>query len=127
MIDGPLELRVSLDVGEATARHARRLVSDWLQGVECSEPIKQDAVLAVSELVTNAVVHAGSASTLAAAFDDGRLRIEVADRDPTHMPRRVESPGPGGGYGMRIIEEISDAWGCAQSPDGKHIWLEILC
>jgi anti-sigma regulatory factor (Ser/Thr protein kinase) len=116
-----------LDATSTAARHARRLVGQWLEGIECADETKHHVVLAVSELVSNAVIHARSPSTLSATIEDDRLRIEVDDQDPTTKPQRVESPGSIGGFGLRIVDEIGDAWGWSQLPRGKRIWLEVRC
>jgi anti-sigma regulatory factor (Ser/Thr protein kinase) len=50
--------------------------------VDCPDDVKDNAVLAVSELVTNSIVHTASAPVVVAAYDDGRLRVEVRDDDP---------------------------------------------
>ena len=76
----PFELR--LDRFPSAAKAARDAVSEWLRRVPCDEDKIDSTVLLVSELVTNAVIHAGSAPLITAAFDDGWLRLEVHDDSP---------------------------------------------
>ena len=61
----------------AAPRLARQAMREWLADVPCPDALAEDALLVVSELTTNALVHAGSAATIVALFDDGRLRVDV--------------------------------------------------
>ena len=76
----------------------------------CPDQVASDAQLVVSELTTNAVMHAQSAPTVIATFDDGRLRIEVHDHDP-RPPQLGDRPGADGGWGLRIVAAAADGWG----------------
>jgi anti-sigma regulatory factor (Ser/Thr protein kinase) len=105
---------------------ARRALAQWLDSVPCPAPIASDAQLVVSELTANAVVHAHSAPTVVASFDDGRLRIEVHDQHPT-LPHIRDRPGPNGGWGLRLVAASVDGWGSTPTSTGKHVWAELLC
>lgn len=72
------------------------------RGVGATPQVASDAQLVVSELTTNAVVHAKSARTVIASFDDSRLRIEVHDHDPA-PPRLRDRPDADGVWGLRIV------------------------
>jgi anti-sigma regulatory factor (Ser/Thr protein kinase) len=71
-------------------------LAGWLEDVDCPDPIKDNAVLIVSELVTNTIVHTDSAPHLEADYDDGRLRVAVRDDDPGQptIVARSEDGGP---------------------------------
>jgi anti-sigma regulatory factor (Ser/Thr protein kinase) len=92
----------------------------------CSDRVASDAQLVVSELTTNAVVHANAAPTVIASFDDGRLRIEVHDHDPT-PPQLSARPDAEGGWGLLLVAAAADGWGWIATPSGKQVWAEILC
>ena len=124
--DGHYELRVELDFSPTAPRVARRRVATWLSDVACSESTKADAVLVVSELVTNAILHGRSAPILTATFDDGRLRLEVEDSNTASPQQRLVTDHRGG-YGLHIVAQISDAWGARSTPNGKVVWTEMLC
>ena len=128
MSDSPRRprLRASLDRSPSAPRRARRLLAGWLREVDCPDDVKENAVLAVSELVTNSIVHTASAPVVAAAYDDGRLRVEVRDDDPGE-PTMLAPDDRIGGYGLRIIDQVTDAWGWQRSPQGKSVWTELLC
>ena len=105
-------------------REARRLVRTQLEGT-ASPAVLEAVLLAVSELVTNAVEHAGTTVELRTSVADGRVRIEVVDGsgDLPHLRR----PGPEalGGRGLLLVEEIADSWGVDPSAGGKSVWFEL--
>lgn len=93
-----------------------------------------DATLIVSELVTNAVVHAGTEVRLSCRLEaeTGALVIEVADRHPSRSPRDSEpdaQPGenPEYGRGLRLVAALSEAWGITYRPGAhtKSVWARI--
>ncbi|MFE5538449.1 ATP-binding protein [Streptomyces sp. NPDC056492] len=100
----------------------RQALRDWgWDGTETSE----DALLLVSELLTNASLHAGGCVELVVGAGDV-LRIEVFDGSTT-LPRRHPSPQRGlpGGHGLYIVERLSDRWGTHTHANGKAVWVEI--
>lgn len=106
----------------ATARHA---LQSWLGAIECTERFLDDALLVVSELVTNVVIHTVSNSVVTAAFDDHRLRIEVHDCDPRGPVAACGAAAPGAG--LPILEAHCDLWGWEPTAYGKRVWTETLC
>jgi anti-sigma regulatory factor (Ser/Thr protein kinase) len=118
-------MRLELDNSNLAPREARRALESWLQAVECVDPVAGDALLVVSELVTNVVAHTTSNAVVIATFDDHRLRIEVHDQDPRAplMVRRAAA----GGFGLPIVEALCDAWGWEPTGIGKRVWTERLC
>jgi hypothetical protein len=85
-----------------------------------------DLGLVVSELATNACVHAHSAFTVSVSRLGTRVLVEVADADPT--PARVMPLSDGvSGRGMRIVAAIARDWGVAGRNPGKTIWAVLDC
>jgi len=86
----------------------------------------EDAVLIVSELTTNAVVHAKSAPTVSVSARNGAVCISVRDTDPTVLPV-VEHPPPSSphGRGLAVVAELASAWGSETDDDGKVVWAEL--
>lgn len=81
------------------------------------------ASLVVSELVTNAVLHARSAITVAlCAEHDGSLRLEVSDLSARAPQRRGYGPGATTGRGLGIVAELVDDWGVRPTSSGKSVW-----
>jgi anti-sigma regulatory factor (Ser/Thr protein kinase) len=85
-------------------------------------------MLVVSELVTNAIRHAGTPFDVSVDYDGRRMRIAVADRSDT-APHMVDSTDTrlGGGLGLRIVQDASRRWGWGPSPTGKVVWAELDC
>ncbi|MCX4545661.1 ATP-binding protein [Streptomyces sp. NBC_01565] len=101
----------------------REALRDWgWDGSATSE----DTLLLVSELLTNASLHAGGCLELVLTAGDDVLRIEVLDGTPT-LPRRDPAPRRGlpGGHGLYIVERLSDRWGARAHEHGKAVWAEI--
>ncbi len=116
-------------VGRSVAT-ARSFVRDTLQGWGFAD-IVDDAVVLTSELVTNAVVHAGtSADVLCLRADDG-VRIEVADRYPEReiplqgSPVNMGSPDREGGRGLQLCAALAGRWGVEYTPTRKHVWFQL--
>lgn len=89
-------------------------------------PHTEEAVaLLVSELTTNAVLHAGTPVRLLVFRYDGVLRVEVSDDDPT--PPRLVDPDPmrPGGRGIMLVDALSQRWGVDADERGKTIWFEL--
>jgi anti-sigma regulatory factor (Ser/Thr protein kinase) len=105
---------------EARARAAREL-EGW------GDPDTRHAVLLlISELVTNAVVHARSTVTIdLAVTDDGPVHVAVHDESTIRpTPRRHHADRPGG-RGMHLLESLAARWGVEESRTGKSIWFEV--
>lgn len=85
----------------------------------------RDVVLMVSEVVTNACMHADGPIELLLDRAHGRLRIEVADRSPAPPVMRQPDHALPGGHGLHVIESLSCAWGYEPRGTGKAVWLEV--
>ncbi|GAA3390123.1 SpoIIE family protein phosphatase [Streptomyces roseoviridis] len=115
-------------VGRSVAT-ARAFVRDTLQGWGHSE-IVDDAVVLTSELVTNAVIHAGTAADVLCLRGDDGIRIEVADRYPEReIPlqhgRTMGSPDRENGRGLLLCAALATRWGVDYSPTRKHVWFHL--
>ena len=110
----------------ATApRDARRFVcsaaSDYVDGETLAE-----AELLVSELATNALVHAGGPLTVRVHLN-GVLRVEITDADPHGVldPSLPADPMELGHRGLALVDAISRRWGCEPVSRGKRVWFEL--
>jgi anti-sigma regulatory factor (Ser/Thr protein kinase) len=82
--------------------------------------------LAVSELVTNAVVHAGTDIQVAATWDGRRLRVVVGDGDPSALPvDKLVSFDQIGGWGLGLVDRAVGGWTCEVADGGKVVWFEV--
>ncbi|QIQ02346.1 SpoIIE family protein phosphatase [Streptomyces liangshanensis] len=116
-------------VGRSVAT-ARAFVRDTLQGWGHSDVV-DDAVVLTSELVTNAVVHAGtSADVLCLRTEDG-VRVEVADRYPEReVPiqgtgHAFASPDSENGRGLLLCAALASRWGVEYTPTYKQVWFQL--
>lgn len=108
-------------LGPAEIRRARQQAVSHL--AERGHGNTDDVALVLSELVTNAVVHAGGAVRIAVSVGD-RIRVEVHDEDPRPPRMRAHGAEPGG-LGLRIVERLSERWGSRSTAAGKVVWADL--
>lgn len=85
-----------------------------------------DVALVLSELATNAVIHAGTPFTVVLGGLGDRVFLEVADGSQDGPPMPVERSLETGGSGMAIVHALSLAWGVTpQVSGGKSVWAEF--
>ncbi|WP_162788329.1 ATP-binding protein [Amycolatopsis albispora] len=101
---------------------ARRFVARVLSAWQGTLPF-EDATLIASELVANVVRHAGGAPKLSIASTAGGIRIECEDGNP--LPPRPKAGGPDGGWGLALVERLSQRWGVRPRGAGKVVWCEM--
>jgi anti-sigma regulatory factor (Ser/Thr protein kinase) len=90
----------------------------WIES--CPETV--DAVLlTISELVTNAHVHAHSSAQLVLTWDTRCLHVVVHDSSSDLPTRRPESTQRVGGRGMLLVDALADEWQVRPCPDGKIV------
>ncbi|MDO0927773.1 SpoIIE family protein phosphatase [Streptomyces sp. TG1A-8] len=111
---------------------ARALVRAALAELPAVCPRLADDVLAVvSELVTNAVVHAGTEVRVDWRLEEGgALVVEVGDQHPTRAPRDSsggEAPHdiPEYGRGLRLVATLAESWGVTYRTGGKTVWARL--
>ncbi|MGH9296800.1 MAG: ATP-binding protein [Acidimicrobiales bacterium] len=116
-------IRLAPDAG--SVRAGRHFAAGWFAGNGGPEQL-ESVVLVVSELVTNAVVHAKTELELRiSAKPSGRIRVEVLD-DDTREPRVVAAgPLAERGRGLSIVESVAIDWGVTPCQSGKLVWAEV--
>jgi anti-sigma regulatory factor (Ser/Thr protein kinase) len=102
-----------------SARDARAAVL----ALPLDEDRKERAVLVVSELAGNAILHAGGVLWLQIFHDDSRTRVEVADASQS-LPGPVDAGGMSG-RGLQLIGAFAKTWGAEPRSWGKVVWAEI--
>src|SRR5690349_3290641 len=115
---------VSLDVDPRSVRAARQHVRTALTSAGLHD-LLDSATLAVSEVVTNAIVHAGTEVRLRVFTDDAAARVEVEDRGLQLPVRRDYSDAAGTGRGLAMVEDVVSRWGVLELADGKVVWFEV--
>ena len=110
-----------------SARQARRFVSDTLAQWG-DERFVDAASLLVSELVTNAVVHACSAVDVVVGHEGIHASLRVEVRDSSRRGPRLGSffdLDAVSGRGLALVEAMSDRWGVESGDAGKSVWFEL--
>jgi anti-sigma regulatory factor (Ser/Thr protein kinase) len=110
---------------DAQVGRARALIRTSLASWDLAGEIPS-LELAVSELVTNAMVHGSGDIEVCVSATDGVVRLDVVDEGSGGSPH-VAGPGePGGhgGWGLLVVERLADAWGAETGTAGTHVWME---
>jgi anti-sigma regulatory factor (Ser/Thr protein kinase) len=121
-----LNLVLTEETGAAAA--ARRALLE--ENGEVPATVRDDVLLLVSELVSNAVLHAG-------AGPERPLQVQLL-RGPRWLVVTVSDEGPGftwhpngerrnesGGWGLFLVDQIADCWGVECTATGARVWFEI--
>ncbi|MFC9702440.1 SpoIIE family protein phosphatase [Streptomyces sp. NPDC056943] len=102
----------------------RQLLHDWKD-----EDQLDSAVLMVSEMVTNVLVHTDGDALLVAEVACGeesrRLRVEVSDQSDELPHKRHPGEMASSGRGLLLMEMLADEWGFDPRGEGKSIWFEL--
>lgn len=104
----------------AARRWIRPMVEGRVDDVE-------SALLCVSELVTNAVLHAGTRCEVSIEWSDDRVRISVRDFAPDRLPvQREFSRMAPTGRGLHILDGCTNGWGVDRHDGDKTVWFELV-
>lgn len=109
------------------AAAARRSAGETLRWWGLGDVVEV-ALLVISELVSNAVLHAcasGPSLELRLCAGSTWLRIEVHDTDPQPPQLRRPAGLDEGGRGLLLVEAITDEWGVYGTPTGKAVWAAL--
>jgi anti-sigma regulatory factor (Ser/Thr protein kinase) len=84
-----------------------------------------DAQLLVTELATNAAVHARSTFSVVARTGEPGIRVSVHDASPVEPTLRDDDPTAQSGRGLQLVAALSASWGVDVTADGKTVWAEL--
>lgn len=128
VLDGGRHRSASLDLpAESTAPgQARGWAEDLLRSWDLSADQCDSAVLGISELVTNALIHARSTARLELDLTSERLLVLVSDNglDGAVASGRAHVTAERG-RGLLLVESLSDAWGSERTSRGTTTWFEL--
>ncbi|HEX6246555.1 MAG TPA: SpoIIE family protein phosphatase [Nocardioidaceae bacterium] len=116
-----------LPADSSAARMARRFLASVLRDWEVHPDVLDAAQVCASELVTNAVIHSASPSTITVRRDEEYLLVTVHDQGtsgPIRMPDRVEADAISG-RGLSLVDALCSAWSAEHSADGTTVWFEV--
>ena len=118
------ESRARLEKDPRSGAAARRFMTETLERWECAD-VLDVVTLLVSELVTNAVVHADSDADVAVVLTPSAVRIEVGDQSEFVPGAHEAADDETSGRGLAIVEAMASDWGVIPRPGGKVIWFEV--
>jgi anti-sigma regulatory factor (Ser/Thr protein kinase) len=107
---------------------ARRFVRARLVDGDTDGAVDIDtAALLVSEVVTNAILHARTTVTLTVEVSDEVVRIAVRDGSPMRPRLHAFAPTSATGRGLRLLDALARRWGVDADPvtGGKIVWFEV--
>jgi len=121
----PRVSRLALRIDDRAPAQARSLLRDG-HCPELPEQVLEEALLLVTELVTNAVRHAGPPVRLEVSCGGpSGLGVRVSDGS-SHPPAAHRSePDHESGRGVALVDLLSDAWGVEREADGKTVWFAL--
>jgi anti-sigma regulatory factor (Ser/Thr protein kinase) len=111
---------VALPRDRSAPRQARALIRDHVPDLPAER--LDTAVLLISELVTNAIIHGAGRIVMTIERSGSVTRFAVCD-EGAGTPRLRDDPGPEGGWGLRLVEQLAARWGIRHR--GTGVWFEI--
>ena len=125
--------RLLIDDDPRSVGLARRFLREFLAESDVPEEVSETAQLCLSELVTNAVVHANTTSELRATLDSGVLTVAVRDRGQAKHSRPSAEARPDAdadplrvyGRGLQLVEALADRWGSDRDAVGTTVWFVL--
>jgi anti-sigma regulatory factor (Ser/Thr protein kinase) len=117
-------VKLDLPPEPRSATRAREVTREHLATC-CPPEAIEVAALLVTELVTNAILHARTAIVVAVEATPGRVVLRVSDGSETKPAVRDFGPDASTGRGIWLVEQLATTWGVERSAAGKEVWCEI--
>ena len=124
---GPAPVRLAVSAQDGTIADARERAQAFLADLTRTVPpagprAVDDVLLAVSELVTNAVRHAPGPATLSLIYSPGQVQVTVQDTNPDAPTARLGDLRRGtGGFGWPAVQRLAQRVDITATPDGKAV------
>ena len=124
---GSGETATESECADLSCADARMVVRSVLMEVCCGLPLERaerlrdDALLVASELVTNALLHAGAVTGFSARLVGDELHLKVSDASREVPHDRTPVPGRQGGYGWKVVRRLCTRVRVDREPDGKTV------
>jgi anti-sigma regulatory factor (Ser/Thr protein kinase) len=126
-----LQLEMTLAAVPSAPGAARQAVRTWFESRHCGDDAMDTAALLVTELVSNAVVHATGPSLWLTVDETMTDALHVAVRDGSHLIPQCSTQAPdvdqAGGRGLFMVDAFSTRWGWEPLSTGKRVWFELPC
>lgn len=118
------EARLALDPVPGSAALARQFVGETLAGWGCDDFVEAGRLL-VSELVTNAILHARTSITVVVRLHRTGVRVDVHDSSPSAPVARDYGEEAMTGRGLALVNDLAARWGVDRDGSGKSVWFEL--
>ena len=114
----------------SAVRLARHAVGAQMSAAGLGSTALDDAVLVVSELVSNSVKHAaplaGGGISVSWSLESDSVHVEITDGGGGTRPHAgVVAATAMGGRGLEIVRKISREWGVTEAADSVTVWAEV--
>jgi anti-sigma regulatory factor (Ser/Thr protein kinase) len=121
---------VHLPCAPASVAVARKALSDDLRAAGVFDSAVRDAVLVISELLSNAILHAyplpGERLQVTWAVDGSSVEVAVSDGGSATVPHAGHpSPSSINGRGLSIVEHLCQTWGIRSDDFGLTVWAVV--
>jgi anti-sigma regulatory factor (Ser/Thr protein kinase) len=120
-LPGSFERRFPPESRSASAARAFVLAAGWSDDAENNLRL----ATVVSEVVTNAILHARTAFVVTVFLKGQTIRVAVRDNSAALPVQRDFQDHQPTGRGLHIVEALSDRWGVSEEPEGKTVWFEL--
>jgi anti-sigma regulatory factor (Ser/Thr protein kinase) len=118
---------LSLSSDPRSIREARGFLASIARELDLPGDTVSVAELALSEIVTNAVIHGRPPILVQVDATSRRLEVSVSDASPAQPQADETRLDATGGRGLAIVAAVAGDWGCEPDPDGagKRIWFTV--
>lgn len=117
------DARTRLAASATSPRAARRFARQALSGHH--EDVVDVVELLLTELVTNAVLHANSRTAVSLQVFPDRVHVEVVDGATRAGRPQHPTPDSESGRGMELVDALASSWGTTALADGKIVWFDV--
>lgn len=121
------EIVAEFPAGHDSPGHARRAAVAALRRWGCEDTLVEDTALVLSELASNAVLHAGSPFSIQVRAEKSMLRVAVRDQSPlsANMPAEKGGLVVDPMHGLGLIDALCTRWGVEGTSNGKVVWAQL--
>jgi hypothetical protein len=121
MRSGSHAIQVGVGPDSSSPRNTRRLFAAHF----ANHPRLDDLLLCLSEVVTNAVLHAIPPIQVLGSVVDAKVRVEVSDGSMAAPVQRTPKNFSPTGRGLMLLDHLASDWGVVITGSGKTVWFEI--